>query len=169
MKYCPTCKYEYEDHVQKCSDCGRDLVDQATFEEMKDQPQEDDSTGEVIQMGGFEWQRLTELDTTEQAEQVREIMKQFTIPVEIKNVDHQALVYVPKVQYQTALSVIHRVFAMSAQATGAADTLDEDFEAISETFADPDDIESENDGFGAKLLMVLGLVAVAALIYSFLS
>ena len=167
MKYCPSCKYEYEDNIVKCSDCGADLVSLEEFEAVKDAPQASEGEGEIIKVGGFDWQMLTELEHEQQGEQVREIMKQFTIPVEIRDVKGKVLIYVPKVQYQTALSVIHQVFAMSASSTGAADTLEQDFDAIEheEEFEE----NSENDGFGAKLLMVLGLVAVAAMIYSFMS
>lgn len=167
MKYCPSCKYEYEDHIEVCSDCGAALVTMEEFEAVKDMPAESEGNGEIIRIGGFEWQLLTELDTLNQGEQVREIMKQFQIPVEIREADKGIVIYVPKVQYQTGLSVIHRVFAMSAKAQGAADTLEDDFDAM-EHDIDVDE-ESENDGFGAKLLMVLGIVAVAALIYSFMS
>jgi len=167
VKYCPSCKYEYEDNIKKCSDCGTTLVSAEEFENVKDQPTESEMTGETIRMGGFEWQRLTELETEQQAEQVREIMKQFTIPIEVRKADKEILIYVPKVQYQTALSVIHKVFAMSAQANGSAEVLAEEFDVMENSVED--DVESENDGFGAKILMVLGVVAVAAMIYSFMS
>lgn len=167
MKYCPSCKYEYEDHVVKCSDCGADLISMEEFEAVKDSPKETEGEGDIIRIGGFEWQMLTELDTKEQGEQVREIMKQFNTPVEIRDGDKGVLIYVPKVQYQTALSIIHQVFAMSAKAGGAAEVLEQDFDEMEHDVEDHD--ESENDGFGAKLLLVLGLVAVAAIIYSFLS
>lgn len=168
MKYCPSCKYEYEDNIEKCSDCGTMLVSAEEFENVKKQPDESEMTGELIRMGGFEWQRLTELETEKQAEQVREIMKQFTIPIEVRKADKDILIYVPKVQYQTALSVIHKVFAMSAQASGSAEVLEEDFDMMENSVED-DDVDSENDGFGAKILMVLGVVAIAAMIYSFMS
>lgn len=167
MKYCPSCKYEYEDNIVKCSDCGIELVSLEEFEAVKDAPEMTEGEGNIIKVGGFDWQMLTELEHEQQGEQVREIMKQFTIPVEIRETGGKILIYVPKVQYQTALSVIHQVFAMSASATGAGETLEQDFDSM-EHETDYDD-ESENDGFGAKLLMVLGLVAVAAMIYSFLS
>lgn len=167
MKYCPSCKYEYEDNIEKCSDCGATLVSLEEFEAVKDKPAESDALGEVIRIGGFEWHLLTELENQKQADQVREIMKQFTIPIEVKKSGKEVLIYVPKVQYQTALSVIHKVFAMTSQQSGAADVLEQEFDAVNEGVEMEGD--SENDGFGAKLIMVLGVVAVAAIIYSFLS
>jgi len=167
MKYCPSCKYEYEDNIVKCSDCGVDLVSVEEFEAVQATPESNEGEGEIIKIGGFDWQMLTELEHEQQAEQVREIMKQFTIPIEIRNKNGKVLIYAPKVQYQTALSVIHQVFAMSANASGAGETLEQDFDSMDHDMDHEE--EGENDGFGAKLLMVLGLVAVAAAIYSFLS
>lgn len=167
MKYCPSCKYEYEDNIEKCSDCGEVLISKEAFEAVNDQPDEKEGSGEIIRIGGFEWQMLTELENDKQAEQVREIMKQFTIPVEVRESGEGMLLYVPKVQYQTALSVIHKVFAMTSQASGAAEVLEDEFDVMSEGVEMEE--ASENDGFGAKIIMVLGVVAVAAIIYSFLS
>lgn len=167
MKYCPSCQYEYEDHIVVCSDCGEALISAEDFEAVKDKPAEADQTGEFIKLGGFEWQMLTELESMQQGEQVREIMKQFQIPVELREDGDKTLIYVPKVQYQTGLSVIHQVFAMSAKAGGAAETLEQEFDEMDYDLED--DIPSENDGFGAKLIMVLVIIAVAAMIYAFLS
>ncbi len=169
MKYCPTCKYEYEDHIENCSDCGVKLVSLEEFEAVKDLPEEGSETGEIIKVGGFEWQRLTELEFMKQAEQVREIMKQFQIPIEIREIDKGVLLYAPKVQYQTALSVIHKVFAMSAQAGGVGEVLEQEYDDMAEFDSVEDDEVGESDGFGAKIIMVLGIVAVAAMIYSFMS
>ncbi len=166
MKYCPACKFEYEDHAVKCSDCGGDLVD---LQEAKAvEAQQEESSGDQDIMN---WQQLTTVGSKNEAKQIREIMKQFGIPMQYEEGKDGFDIQVPRVQYQTALGIIHQVFAATARQSGVAEEMalnESDFEAQALAAGEGVEEEQASDGFGAKIILVLAVVAAAALLLKFI-
>lgn len=73
MPWCPNCKYEYETGIEKCSDCGVELV--------PDQPANDADLQDNVSHDADEIIHLTSVNSTLQADLIESQLRAFGIPV----------------------------------------------------------------------------------------